>query len=111
MQYYSINCEKKSIQTGIGILGRVYSCGKFGRFWYNRRYTLVMSLSETAGNGAKKNTPRNYHGMSNIPGGARNILPLAYERPAPNTRTKGLKTGKNREFLQKTVFFWQFYTT
>ena len=35
-------------------------------------------------------------------GGARNLLPLAYERPAPNTRTKGLKTGKNREFLQKT---------
>ena len=44
-------------------------------------------------------------------GGARNLLPLAYERPAPNARTKGLKTGKNREFLQKTVFFRQFYTT
>ena len=39
----------------------------------------------------------------NISGGARNLLPLAYERPAPNIRTKGLKTGKNREFLQKTV--------
>ena len=46
-----------------------------------------------------------------IPGGARNLLPLAYEKPAPNTRTKGLKTGKNREFLQKTAFFRQFYTT
>lgn len=44
-------------------------------------------------------------------GGARNLLPLAYERPAPNTRTKGLKTGKNREFLQKTVFLGNFYTT
>ena len=50
-------------------------------------------------------------GIFIIPGGARNLLPLAYERPAPNTRTKGLKTGKNREFLQKTVFFRQFYTT
>ena len=44
-------------------------------------------------------------------GGARNLLPLAYERTAPNTRTKGLKTGKNREFLQKTVFLGNFYTT
>lgn len=44
-------------------------------------------------------------------GGARNILPLAYERPAPNTRTKGLKTGKNREFLQKMAFLGNSYTT
>ena len=44
-------------------------------------------------------------------GGARNLLPLAYERPAPNIRTKWLKTGKNREFLQKTVFLGNFYTT
>ena len=73
MQYYSINCEKKSIQTGIGILGRVYSCGKFGRFWYNRRYTLVMSLSETAGNAAKKNIPWGHHGMSDITGGDEGI--------------------------------------
>ena len=29
----------------------------------------------------------------------------------PTIRTKGLKTGKNRDFLQKTVFFRQFYTT
>ena len=41
-------------------------------------------------------------------GGARNLLPLAYERPSPNIRTKGSKTGKNREFLQKTVFFGNF---
>ena len=46
-----------------------------------------------------------------ISGGARNLLPLAYERPAPNARTKGLKTGKNREFLQKAVFFRQSRTT
>lgn len=41
-------------------------------------------------------------------GGARNLLPLAYERPAPNARTKWLKTGKNREFLQKTGILGQF---
>ena len=50
-------------------------------------------------------------GIFIIPGGARNLLHLAYERPAPNTRTKGLKTGKNREFLQKMVFLGNFYTT
>ena len=70
-----------------------------------------MSPTKTAGNGAKKNIPRNYHGMSDITGGARNLLPLAYERPASNIRPKRLKTGKNREFLQKTVFFGNFYTT
>ena len=37
-------------------------------------------------------------------GGASNLLPLAYERPAPDIRTKGLKTGKNREILQKMTF-------
>lgn len=41
-------------------------------------------------------------------GGARNLLPLAYERPAPKTRTKRSKTGKNRDFLQKTVFLGNF---
>ena len=30
-------------------------------------------------------------------GGARNLLPLAYERPASKTQTKRAKTGKNRE--------------
>ena len=44
-------------------------------------------------------------------GGASNLLPLAYERPAPDIRTKGLKTGKNREFLQKMAFGGNFYTT
>ena len=43
-----------------------------------------------------------------IPGGARNLLPLAYERPASDIRPKRSKTGKNREILQKTVFFRQF---
>lgn len=45
-----------------------------------------------------------------ITGGARNLLPLAYERPAADIRPKRSKTGKNREFLQKTVllaFFTQ----
>ena len=46
-----------------------------------------------------------------IPGGARNLLPLAYEKPAPDIRTKRSKTGKNREFLQKTVLLAIFYTT
>ena len=39
-----------------------------------------------------------------IPGGARNLLPLAYERPASDTRPKRSKTGKNREILQKMTF-------
>ena len=50
-------------------------------------------------------------GIFIIPGGARNLLPLAYERPAPDIRPKRSKTGKNREFLQKTVFLGNFYTT
>ena len=29
----------------------------------------------------------------------------------PTIRTKGLKTGKNREFLQKMAFLGKFYTT
>ena len=103
--------RKKSTKTGIGFLGRVYSCDEIGRIVGNWRYTLVMSPTKTAGNRAKKNTPWDYHGMFNIPGGARNLLPLAYEKPAPNTRTKGLKTGKNREFLQKMAFGGNFYTT
>ena len=45
----------------------------------------------------QKQTPQEFCGDLFIPGGARNLLPLGYERPAPNTRTKGLKTGKNRE--------------
>ena len=45
-----------------------------------------MPLSKTAGNGAKKNIPCDYHGVFNIPGGARNLLPLAYERPASKTQ-------------------------
>ena len=43
-------------------------------------------------------------------GDASNLLPLAYERPAPKTQTKRAKTGKNREFLQKMVFLGNFYT-
>ena len=61
-----------------------------------------------------KNSPTHnvFMGWVFILGGARNLLPLAYERPAaPNTRTKGLKTGKNREFLQKMAFLGNSYTT
>ena len=61
--------RKKSTKTGIGFLGRVYSCDEIGRIVGNWRYTLVMSPTKTAGNRAKKNIPLNYHGMSNIPGG------------------------------------------
>ena len=68
--------RKKSTKTGIGVLGRVYSCEEFGRFWHNRRYTLVMSPTKTAGNRAKKNTPWDYHGMSDIPGGDEGIRTL-----------------------------------
>ena len=44
-------------------------------------------------------------------GDASNLLPLAYERPAPKTQTKRAKTGKNREFLQKMAFLGNSYTT
>ena len=44
-------------------------------------------------------------------GGARNLLPLAYEKLAPDIRPKRSKTGKNREFLQKMAFWGNFYTT
>lgn len=41
-------------------------------------------------------------------GGARNLLPFAYERPAPDNTNERVK---NRDFLQKTVFLGKFYTT
>ena len=41
------------------------------------RYTPVMSPTKTAGNGAKKNIPWNYHGMFNITGGVE-----VFPRPA-----------------------------
>ena len=72
---------------------------------------MVISCSKTAENRVKKNIPWDYHGMFNISGGARNLLPLAYERPVPKTQTKRAKTGKNREFLQKMAFLGKFYTT
>ena len=71
---------------------------------------LYLLLSKSRPNSVVKNIPRGYHGMSCIPGGARNLLPLAYEKTAPNIRPKRSKTGKNRDFLQKTVllaFFTQ----
>ena len=48
----------------------------FGRIWHNRRYTLVISPTKTAGNGAKKNIPWGYHGMRHIPGGDEGIRTL-----------------------------------
>ena len=71
----------------------------------------AAELANKLETGQKKNIPWNYHGMRQIPGGARNLLPLAYERPSLNIRTKWSKTGKNREFLQKMAFFGIFYTT
>ena len=59
----------------------------------------------------QKQTPQEFCEDLFITGGARNLLPLAYERPVPKTQTKRSKTGKNREFLQKTVFLGNFYTT
>lgn len=44
-------------------------------------------------------------------GGARNLLPLAYEKLAPDIRPKRSKTGKNRKILQKMAFLGIFYTT
>lgn len=56
-------------KTGIGILGKVCCAGNYGGIWCNGKYTLVPSPIKTAGNGAKKNIPRGYHGMCHIPGG------------------------------------------
>lgn len=92
-------------------MGKVCNAGDFGRIVRDAEHTPVPSHIKIPGNGAKKNIPRDYHGMFNIPGGARNLLPLAYEKPAPKTQTKRAKTGKNREFLQKTVLLAIFYTT
>ena len=50
-------------------MGKVYSCGEFWRVGRGWRYTLVMSPIKIAGNGAKKNIPRDCHGMLNITGG------------------------------------------
>ena len=44
-----------------------------------------------------------------ITGGARNLLPLAYEKPAPDIRPKRSKTGKNREFSAKNGLSRQFF--
>lgn len=103
--------QKTPNKAGIAKIGKVYSCVEIGRIGGNWLYTLVMSPIKTAGDGVKKNIPLNYHGMFYITGGARNLLPLAYEKPAPKTQTKRAKTGKNREFLQKTVLLAIFYTT
>ena len=39
-----------------------------------------MSCIKTAGNGAKKNIPRNYHGMSNITGGVVTFDGIRYNK-------------------------------
>ena len=57
------------MKTGIGFLGRVYSCDEIGRIVGNWRYTLVISSAKIARNGAKKNIPCDCHGMSDITGG------------------------------------------
>lgn len=60
-----------------------------------------------------KNSPTHnvFMGWVFILGGARNLLPLGYERPESDIRPKRSKTGKNREFLQKMAFWGNFYTT
>jgi hypothetical protein len=50
-------------------MGKIYKLYEFGRFGNKWRYTLVISSAKIAGNGTKKNTPCNYHGMFNITGG------------------------------------------
>lgn len=68
--------RKKSTKTGIGILGRVYSCDEIGRIVGNWRYTMAMSCIKIAGNWTKKNIPRNYHGMPDFTGGDEGIISL-----------------------------------
>ena len=77
---------------------------------YDKIYSGNIRLKKSRKAGQKQ-TPQRFCGDLFITGGARNLLPLAYERPAPDIRTERSKTGKNREFLQKTVFLGNFYTT
>ena len=51
----------------------------------NRR----LKKSQKAG---QKQTPQEFCGVLFITGGARNLLPLAYERPVPKTQSKQPKS-------------------
>lgn len=61
--------QKTPNKAGIAKIGKVYKVWKIGRIRHNWRYILVILLSKTAGDGAKKNIPWDYHGMFNITGG------------------------------------------
>lgn len=56
-----------------------------------------MSPTKTAGNWAKKNTPWDYHGMFNIPGGVRHFYGLLHT-------TSGNLQGNFAIFTPKTNF-------
>lgn len=44
-------------------------------------------------------------GFFSYGGGARNLLPLGYERPTPKTQTKRSKTGKKQGISAKNGIF------
>ena len=46
--------------------------------------------------------------FSNIPGGARNLLPFGYERPVPNYMTETVKNREKQGFFAKNGIFWHF---
>ena len=105
------------MKTGIGFLGRVYSCDEIGRIVGNWRYTLVMSPTKTAGNRAKKNTPWDYHGMSNIPGGWGGIRTPGGVAPTTVFKTVAIDRSAThpklfyRRSLKPTVLFADRYPT
>ena len=61
-----------------------------------------LKKSQKAG---QKQTPQEFCGDLFITGGARNLLPLAYERPAPKTQTKRAKNREKQGIFAKNGTF------
>ncbi len=99
---YTINTHKNQYKLASQFLSKYASVREIRYLRNDKIYTGNRRLKKSQKAGQKQ-TPQEFCGVLFITGGTRNLLPLAYERPAPDARTKGLKTGKNREFLQKTV--------
>ena len=103
--------RKKSTKTGIGILGRVYSCGKFGRFWYNWRYTLVMSPIKIAGKRGKNKPHKNFVGFYLFLAAQETFYLWLMKDLRPTHEQNGQKQGKTGNFCKKRYFLGNFYTT
>ena len=64
---------------------------EMGYLRYDKTYSGNTRLKKSRKVGQKQ-TPQGFCGDLFIPGGARNLLPLAYERPAPKTQSKQPKS-------------------